>query len=365
MSELFKATTVKNMRLSNRFVRSGTWMGMADPDGSCSAREIDVIAQLAEGGVGLIITGYAYVHKAGKAVIGQMGCYDDHLLPRLASMTDAVHKAGGKIALQIVHGGLFSSAELTGKEILGPSAMQTEDGPLGREMTAAEIEDTVSAFAAAASRAQEAGFDGVQIHSAHGYLLNQFLSPFFNKRTDGYGGSLENRARLLLQVVKSVQAAVGDAYPVLVKLNTEDLLDGGLGKEEMVEVCAMLQQAGIDGIELSAGTPIGLVTNRFDITPFPTGNGKVLWRDAAEQYKKKIDVPLLLVGGIRSYETAERLLEDGVADYVSMCRPLIREPDLIRRWSKGDRSKADCVSDNACIWPGVEGKGVHCVHLDQ
>ena len=365
MPTLFEPTTIKNMQLSNHFIRSGTWMGMADPDGSCSAREIDVMAQLAKGSVGLIITGYAYVRTDGKAVIGQMGCYDDRLLPRLGRMADTVHKANGKIALQLAHCGLFSSAELTQEEVLAPSPMPTEEGPLGREMTVAEIEEIVAAFAAAASRAQEAGFDAVQIHAAHGYLLNQFLSPFFNKRTDGYGGALENRARLLIEVVKSVQAAVSDAYPVLVKLNSEDLLEGGLAKEEMVQVCAMLQQMGIDGIELSAGTPIGLITNRFDITPFPPGNGRVLWREAAEMYKAKIDVPLLLVGGIRSYETAQQLLEGGVADYISMCRPLIREPDLINRWKNGEGRKADCVSDNACIWPGVEGKGVHYVHLEE
>jgi 2,4-dienoyl-CoA reductase-like NADH-dependent reductase (Old Yellow Enzyme family) len=279
-------------------------------------------------------------------------------------MTEAVHKAGGKIAMQIVHGGVLSSPELTGEEVLGPSAMQSENGPVGREMTKEEIQETVEAFVKAASRAEKAGFDGLQIHIAHTYLLNQFLSPFFNKRTDEYGGSLENRARMLMQVVSRVKDTVA-GYPILVKLNSEDLLEGGLTKEEMLEVCAMLQHAGIDAIELSGGTTLGLFINKLEITPFPIGNGDVYWRKAAEQYKKKIDVPLILVGGIRSFETAEQLVEGGVADYVSMSRPLIREPDLINRWKTGDTRKADCVSDNACLQPGIEGKGVHCAHLVQ
>ena len=365
MSKLFESTTIKSLQLDNRFVRAATWLGMAAQDGACTPELIDAIAELAQGGVGLIITGYAPVLKGGQAVPRQMGCYDDHLLPGLTEMTQAVHDAGAKIALQIVHGGVLSPAELTGEEPVGPSAMPTEAGPLGRAMTAGEIQGTVEAFAAAASRAVVAGFDAVEIHAAHGYLLSQFLSPFFNRRTDEYGGSLGNRARMLMQVVSGVQDAVDDGYPVFVKMNSEDLLDGGLSKKEMVEVCAMLQGAGIDAIELSGGTVLGVAMNKLEITPFPVGNGRVYWREAAEQYKKEIDVPLILVGGIRSFETAEGLVEGGVTDYVALSRPLIREPDLINRWKAGDRKKADCISDDACGFAGFEGKSVRCVHLAQ
>jgi 2,4-dienoyl-CoA reductase-like NADH-dependent reductase (Old Yellow Enzyme family) len=159
---------------------------------------------------------------------------------------------------------------------------------------------------------------------------------------------------------------VGDGYPVFVKMNSEDLLDGGLSKEEMVEVCAMLQQGGIDAIELSGGTSLGLRMSKLEITPFPVGNDKVYWGDAAEQYKKRIGVPLMLVGGIRSIETAEELVDSGIADYVSLCRPLIREPDLVNRWRQGDRRVADCIRDNACGFAAFKrGGGVRCVHLEQ
>jgi 2,4-dienoyl-CoA reductase-like NADH-dependent reductase (Old Yellow Enzyme family) len=345
-------------------VRSATWLGMAGQDGACTPRLIDTMTKLAQGGIGLILTGYAHVLPGGQSVPWQMRCDDDRLLPGLGEMTQSVHNAGGKIVLQVAHGGLFSSFELTGTEPLGPSAMPTEQGPLGRAMTEGEIQDTVNAFAAAAARAVKAGFDGIQIHAAHGYLLSQFLSPFFNHRSDAYGGTLENRARMLIQVVERVRDAVGDAYPVFVKVNSEDRLEGGLGNAEMLAVCAMLEQAGVDAIELSGGTILGLLMHNPAISCSPVGDDGIYWQAAAKQYKKRIGVPLILVGGVRSCEAAEALVENGIADYVSLCRPLIREPDLVNRWQAGDRRKADCISDNACIMAGVQGKGVHCPHLD-
>lgn len=364
MSKLFERTTIKSLELTNRFVRSSTWLGMAGQDGAITPRLIDAMTALARGGVGLIFTGYTHVLPGGQAAPWQVGCHDDRLLPGLTQMAQSVHQAGGKIALQIAHGGLFSSPELTGQEPLGPSALPTEAGPVGREMTQHEIAETVQAFAAAASRAVQAGFDAVQIHAAHGYLLSQFLSPFFNRRTDAYGGSLENRAQMLMQVVGRVQNAVGDGYPVFVKLNSEDRLQGGLANEEMLAVCAMLQQAGIDAIELSGGTILGLAMNNPEISFSRVGNDGVYWQAAAARYKKEIGVPLMLVGGVRSYEAAAALVDGGAADYVSMSRPLIREPDLIHRWQEGDRRAADCISDNACLMAGIQGQGVHCAHLD-
>jgi 2,4-dienoyl-CoA reductase-like NADH-dependent reductase (Old Yellow Enzyme family) len=243
--------------------------------------------------------------------------------------------------------------------------MQTEAGPLGRAMTTEEIQATVDAFVASASRGVEAGFDGVHIHTAHGYLLSQFLSPYFNRRTDEYGGSVENRARMLMQVVEGVQSAVGDDYPVTVKINSEDLLDGGLLVSEMLEVCGMLQRAGVDAIEMSGGTVLGLAINDLEITFCPSKKRAVYWREAAEQYKAQIEVPLILVGGIRSLETAESLVRDGIADYVSLSRPLVRQPDLVRQWQAGETGVADCISCNGCGFAGFEGKGVRCVQLDQ
>ena len=365
MSKLFETTTINIMALANRFVRSATWEGMANEDGSCTPKLIDLVVQLAQGGVGLIITSHTYVSREGQASPWQLGVYSDELLPGLTEMTEAVHKAGGKIAMQITHAGCHGAFGLTGLEPLGPSVMENEKGPFCREMTQEEIRETIRAFGQGAARAKKAGFDGVQIHAAHGYLLSQFLSPFYNKRKDEYGGSIENRAKIVLEVFQSVRAVVGDQFPVMIKMNSEDFLNGGFSVEDMLQVAVMLEKAGVDAIELSGGT-------RYSGKYFPIRKGKIdseekeVWyREAAKRYKEKINVPLMLVGGIRSYGVAEKLVEEGITDYISLCRPLIREPDLINRWKSGDTRKASCLSDNLCYKPAREGQGLYCVVEEQ
>ncbi len=365
MSKLFETTTINIMALANRFVRSATWEGMANEDGSCTPKLIDLVVQLAQGGVGLIITSHTYVSREGQASPWQLGVYSDELLPGLTEMTEAVHKAGGKIAMQITHAGCHGAFGLTGLEPLGPSVMENEKGPFCREMTQEEIRETIRAFGQGAARAKKAGFDGVQIHAAHGYLLSQFLSPFYNKRKDEYGGSIENRAKIVLEVFQSVRAVVGDQFPVMIKMNSEDFLNGGFSVEDMLQVAVMLEKAGVDAIELSGGT-------RYSGKYFPIRKGKIdseekeVWyREAAKRYKEKINVPLMLVGGIRSYGVAEKLVEEGITDYISFCRPLIREPDLINRWKSGDTRKASCLSDNLCYKPAREGQGLYCVVEEQ
>jgi 2,4-dienoyl-CoA reductase-like NADH-dependent reductase (Old Yellow Enzyme family) len=361
MSKLFEATTINTITLKNRFVRSATWEGMANDDGSCTPRLIDLMAELACGGVGLIITGHAYVSREGQAGPWQLGLYSDELLPGLAKMAETVHKADGTIVIQIAHAGCFAAFELTGLELLGPSDMEIERGPYCREMTHKEINRIVEAFGQAATRAKSAGFDGVQIHAAHGYLLSQFLSPFFNKRKDEYGGSVENRARIVLEIVQTIKAALGNNFAVLIKMNSEDFLDGGFSVEEVLQVAKIIQKAGIDAIELSGGSIcsgkyIPIRKGRLDCE-----EKEVYYREAARRYKETINVPLMLVGGIRSYGVAEQLVEDGITDYVSLCRPLIREPDLINRWKSGDTRKATCQSDNLCFKPLRQGEGLYCV----
>lgn len=364
MPKLFEATTINTVTLKNRFVRSATWEGIAKGDGSCSPKLTDLMEKLAQGNIGLIVSGYAFVSREGQAAPFQLGVYSDDLLPGITEMAEAVHKADGRILMQLAHGGLLADPQLTGQEPLGPSVMTTENGPTGREMTKEEIHGAVKAFRDGAVRAKKAGFDGIQIHAAHGYLLSQFLSPFFNKREDEYGGSIENRARIVLEVVRSVREAVGEKYPVLVKINAEDFLDGGFSVDEMLRVARMLEKSGVDAIELSGGTVLGLFMGKPDISFSRIGDSGVYYEEAAKRYKGEIGIPLMLVGGIRSYEVCQRLVEEGVTDYVSMCRPLIREPDLIKRWESGDTREAECVSDNACFQPGIEGKGVYCIHVE-
>ena len=168
-------------------------------------------------------------------------------------MTGAVHKAGGKIILQLAHSGCQAQREHTGQEAWGPSVMDDKSGPLNREMTTEDIRKVVEAFGKGAARAERAGFDGVQIHAAHGYLLSQFLSPFFNKRKDEYGGSLENRARIVVEVLESIKGHVRADFPVMIKMNSQDFLEGGLSAGDAIKVAAILEASGIDAIELSGG----------------------------------------------------------------------------------------------------------------
>jgi 2,4-dienoyl-CoA reductase-like NADH-dependent reductase (Old Yellow Enzyme family) len=360
MSEMFEAAEINGMKLANRFVRSATWEGMARDDGACSPKLVGLMSELAKGDVGLIITSHAYVRQDGQAGPWQLGIYNDALIQGLREMTQAVHDHGGSVVLQAAHAGFFANAKLTGQTPLAPSHVEGIAKSPRKEMTVDDIQEIVGAFGEAASRARESGFDGVQIHSAHGYLLSQFLSPAFNKRADEYGGSVENRAKPLLEVLRRVKEAVGADFPVLVKMNSQDFLDGGLILEDSLKVGAMLQEGGIDAIELSGGTVVSgkLSPSRMGIK---SEEKEAYFKDSAKAFKEALKVPIIMVGGIRSFQLAERLVALGYTDYVSMSRPFIREPDLIKRWASGDLRKAACISDNHCFGPGMAGEGIYCV----
>jgi len=366
MSKLFETTKINGMTLKNRFVRSATWEGMADEDGTSNSKMVELMRNLATGGVGLIITGHAHVLPNGQASPFQTGIYKNDFIPGLRRVTDAVHDAEGKIVLQIAHAGCQALQRFTGAEPVGPSVFKNRGKAICREIKTDEINETTKAFGQAAERARKAGFDGIQIHGAHGYLFSQFLSPFYNKRTDEYGGSLQNRARPLLDAYREIRSTVGDDYPVLLKVNSQDYVETGLNISEMVAVSEMLQNEGVDAIELSGGTI------HADRAHVPVRAGKldsedkeVYYRESANAFKEKIDVPLTLVGGIRSFNVADQLVNDDTTNYVSLSRPLIREPDLINRWQSGDHNKATCISCNACFKPGVKGQGIYCVALEK
>ncbi len=356
LSKLFQTSQINGMRLSNRFIRSATWEGMADDDGNCTPRLTDLLAQIAKRGAGLIITSHTYVRLEGKGTPCQLGIYSDDLIPSLREMTRAIHEHGGRVAAELSHAGILTNANLTGQT---PWVVSQVDGfGQGHEMTVEDIRKIIEAFAHAARRAQAAGFDAVQIHAAHGFLLNQFLSPAFNKRTDAYGGTIANRAGALVQTLQEIRAEVGDDFPIMVKLNSQDFLDEGLVLEDAIQVGLMLQEEGIDAIELSGGT---VVTGDHCRKEIDTEEKEAYFREAAKSFKPKLHVPLILVGGVRSFQVAEQFVEEGYADYISMSRPFIREPDLINRWASGDLRKSKCLSDNLCRGPLMEGKGIYCV----
>jgi 2,4-dienoyl-CoA reductase-like NADH-dependent reductase (Old Yellow Enzyme family) len=220
-----------------------------------------------------------------------------------------------------------------------------------------DLRGVIDAFALAADRARRAGFDGVQILAAHGFLLSQFLCPRYNPRRDRYGGSLENRARILLEVLNAVRETVGSEFPGLVKFNTSDGVENGMTRQESLTVAAMIQDAGIDGIELSGG--LLNVANLME-GGYGQEEGKAYFEDDALAYKRSIHIPLILVGGIRSYAKAESLVSSGTADYIAMCRPLICEPDLVARWKSGNTKRAACISCNNCVQEAIKGSGIAC-----
>jgi 2,4-dienoyl-CoA reductase-like NADH-dependent reductase (Old Yellow Enzyme family) len=364
MSHLFESAKIGTMLLANRFVRSATWEGLATVDGAVTPELVKAIEELARGGVGLIISSHAYVRPEGQAGPRQLGAYKDELVPGLRRMAAAARENGAKMVLQLAHAGCFAAEELTGTPPLVVSAAVDSDDPPGREVSATGIRDLVRAFADAARRAKAAGFDGVQIHAAHGYLLSQFLSPRFNRRTDAYGGGIRQRSRASVEVIEAVREVLGRDTPLLVKMNCRDWAEGGLEPDDAIQAAVLLQEAGADAIEISSGLP------RFSkFTPVRPGidsEEKEAYHQAeATAFKKRLKVPLVLVGGIRSFAVAERLVNGGVCDFISMCRPFIREPGLVNRWKSGDRQSAACTSDNLCFGPIRKGDGFYCVTADK
>jgi 2,4-dienoyl-CoA reductase-like NADH-dependent reductase (Old Yellow Enzyme family) len=360
MSRLFEQTSIGKLNVPNRFVRSATWEGLATDSGASTSRLNDLMAELARGGVGLIISSHAYVSPEGQAGPWQLGIYSDELLPGLREMADKVHEADGKIVAQLAHAGCRAATDLSGQPAIGPSE---ENGC--RAMSRDAIHRVVDAFTQAAVRAKKAGLDGVQIHGAHGYLLSQFLSPHFNRREDEYGGSVPDRSRIVLEILERIKKEAGQDFPTLIKINSEDFLEGGLSQEDMLQICELLQEHGIDAIEMSGGTGDSGKWIPSRKTPIHSRQDEVYYRSAAKRYKERLRAPLILVGGIRSYEAASEVVEQGLADLVAFSRPLIREPGLVRRWESGDTAPSACENDNLCFKPILNGEGIDCYRLRQ
>jgi len=366
MAKVFEPTVLAGLDLENRLVRSATWEGLADSEGGITPELLRIHEDLADGGVGLIISSYMYVQKIGQQSSGQIGVDRDELVPGLRSLADAVHNHGGRIVAQIVHCGGQSDRRQNGNQVpIAPSSIESPGYPISpRAMTNDDIRTVIADFAEAARRVQAAGFDGVQLHGAHGYLLAQFLSPLRNRRTDRYGGSLENRARFGLEVYRSVRQIVGTAFPVMIKLNANDFLNGSTTEADAEVLAATLAAEGINAIEVSGGTPGSgkLGAARPEIRE-PAD--EAYFRPQAEAIRRAAPgVPLMLVGGLRSIEVIEDLLASGVADYASMSRPLIREPGLPNRWRGGDLRRAGCISCLGCFAPAGRGDGIRCVRTE-
>lgn len=360
MRQIFEETTINTMTLGNRLVRAATWEGMCAADGRPTEKLTNCYRDLARGGVGLIITGYAFVRPEGRQLPCTLGAHTDKFNPDMKKMVAAVHGEGGKICLQLVHVGGQTDVKNAGRTPLAPSAVETKQyATVPAAMSFAEIQAVVKAFGAAAGRAKACGFDAIQLHGAHGYLINQFLSPLTNKREDEYGGGVDNRCRFLREVYWKVREVVGKDYPVLIKLNGADNLEGGLDLDDAIYAAKQLDREGIDAIEVSGGTPasgafspIRSKINRPEQEAYNLG--------FCREIKAVVNCPVMVVGGIRSFAVAEQVIEND-ADYVSMARPFIREPALAKRWRSGDHATATCISCSACFLPGIKEGGIYCV----
>lgn len=357
MRKLFDQTKINQMELKNRFVRSATWEGMADDKGHLTDRLLKLYEDLAKGQVGLIITGYAFVLEDEQPNFAMMGIYDDSFIDDYKKLTDVVHSYGSKIALQIVYGGTQTRFNSDSRVIWGPSAVpEMGTGVVAKEMSKDEIKTLIKAFGDAAVRAKNAGFDGVQIHAAHGFLLSQFLNTYHNQRNDEYGGPIENRARIIFEIYDEIRNRVGNDYNVLIKINSADFVENGLVFEDSLYVCKELAKRGIDAIEVSGGISAAREQS-FYRKNIDTPEKEAYFKNYAVQVAVETKVPIILVGGLRSLETMERILSETEIECFALSRPLISEPGLVKRWQEGDNIKTKCVSCNNC----ATSEGINCI----
>jgi len=368
MSILFEPVVVGRLELKNRFFRSATYYALSDMNGYIGPQSVDLMRRLAENDVGLIVTGYAYVLKNGQSFPDMNGIQTDDHISGYQEMTGAVHEVDGRIVMQIAHCGSASeTVAKTGGDYMAVSLVDNmpDYGRRPRVMTDADIQEIIAAFGQAAGRVQEAGFDGVQIHGAHGYLVAQFLSPLTNQRQDQWGGSLENRMRFVIEVFRSIKNQVDDNFPIMIKLGCKDYVKSGDGFsiEEGVQVAKALEREGACLIEISHCSQDAFFRKK-NLLGITSENNEACFLPEARLVRQATSVPLSLVGGMRSLEVMDDVINSGAADIISICRPLIREPDLIKRWKTGDRHPADCISCGRCFNIDAAGKmHIRCSQL--
>ena len=362
--QLFEKTSIGSLELTNRVIRSSTWSGVGDQKGYVTDRAIEFYGELAKGDVGLILTGYQYVMTNGQGLPYMLGNYDDKQAEGLKQLVDTVHWGGGRIAAQLVHCLAKADTKLffsEGDELWGASAIAYSTGEkVPREMTRQDIARLVEAHAAAASRSKRAGFDGIQIHGAHGFGVNQFLSSAWNRRGDAYGGSLQNRYRLAGEIIEAIRGEVGKDFPVMFKLSAQDFVADGIELPESAEIARRLANDGIDAIQVSACCSISNEEGHCNRRMIVKEKDEAYLADFVQYIKERTNVPVMIVGGIRSLPVIDRILKERQADYISMARPFIREPHLVKRWKGGDTANAKCISCNRCFETGLKGLGISC-----
>ena len=323
---MFDPCVIGGIESRNHFVRSATWRGTGDDNGHPTEKTKQILCDLADGGVGVIITSFACVDDYEKSLHNMLGIYDDSFIPEYKEIVDAVHARGGKIVMQIAHGSAQSQEHPETAKILGPSPVKDlKSGIIPVEMQYDDIAAVVKLFVSAAVRAKKAGFDGVQIHAAHGYLLSKFISPFYNRRLDEFGGTMKNQVRIIEAILMSIKALLGDDYPVWIKMNSVDELpercENGLTVAQFVKMGKILAQKGIDCIEVS-----GLGWNQHD-----QEKERAYYLEGARALAFEIDKDVILTGGLREYSMIKKIDQGQGVHFFGFSRPLIKDPAFVKK----------------------------------
>lgn len=378
---LFEKSIISGIEVQNRIFRSATHDGLADENGAPSEELIRRYANMARNEVGCIITGYAGVSRNGVSPYPRMlTIFDDSGMEQYKALTDAVHNEGAPIVLQLAHCGRQTSSKAIGEQKVAPSNVLHAFYPdKSKELDDEGIEQIISDFVAGAVRAEQAGFDAVQLHGGHGYLLHDFMSSYGNRRGDKWGGSVENRARIVAQIISRIKSAT--SLPVWIKISAQDNRKNGMNVDDTIAILHILQDAGLDAVEVSCGTvEDGMNTMRSRVMPmdavfkyrepvasFPKGLKVFSNKMAnlvnplikqptplenfnlpnAESIKCALTIPVIVVGGVHKLCDMQDIVENKKADYISMCRPFICEPNLVRKLHSGQQ-EAKCIMCNYC-----------------
>lgn len=328
MKRIFESASLGKLTLENRLIRSATWEGLADEAGHMPGELYQVYEGLAKGGVGAIISGFTSVADDDRYFGGMARISNDGLIEWHKRLTDICHAENRSVLVQLALGeyNRFSKGKFYRN-------IDIDD------MTEADIAAVIRLFADAARRAEEAGYDGVQIHAAHNFFLSRFISPAYNHRSDAYGGSAAGRGKILLDILRGVKDAAPGLH-VTMKINCSDFMPGGLTPAESLEICQLCADAGMDSIEVSG--------NGTSVAGIKAGVNEAYFKDFALALADAVSIPIILVGGHRSLESMESVLNEGKIEFLSLSRPLVREPDLPSRWQSGDTAPSKCVSCNMC-----------------
>jgi 2,4-dienoyl-CoA reductase-like NADH-dependent reductase (Old Yellow Enzyme family)/thioredoxin reductase len=353
---LFSPITIGTMELSNRVVMPPMGTLLGNPDGTVSDEVIAYLKRRAEGGPGLIMTEIVGVHPNGLSINSQLSAFDDRFIPGLKRLVDVAHERDIKIAMQIHHAGRESFFMLAEGKAIGPSAIPSLIyGMPPREMTEEDIGEIITAFGSAARRGREAGFDAVEVHGAHGYLLTQFLSELSNQRTDGYGGSMKNRARFITEILAEVRKEVGKDFPLSLRLSVDECIKGGYTARDIAPILPDFVRAGVDMIHASFGThgsPGGITSAPIEYEP-----GFNAW--LAREVKEAVNVPVIAVGRFTEPALADEVIARGDADLVAFGRQFLADPDFLTKAKEGRSGDiCTCIACNqGCIERLMLGEG--------